>query len=91
MSSTRKIPGYALDHGEWVEFDAVASAGEAWKRATLVIHYGEHQTMFTDEEHEAEFQRRAAELLKEVIDENMGAAATYAVRAVAERRNIQLP
>lgn len=44
-----------------------------------------------EEQHEAEFQRRAAELLKEVIDENVGAAATYAVRAVAERRNIQLP
>jgi len=37
------------------------------KRATLLIHDGKPQTLFTEEEHEAEFQRRAKAMVKDIL------------------------
>jgi hypothetical protein len=57
------------------------------KRATLLIHDGKPQTLFTEEEHEAEFQRRAAGMLRE-LDDACGFAPIHF--EIAERHGITL-
>jgi acylphosphatase len=97
MSATRKIKGWVTGHADGrVEYIRIAGTARIslWETkdginrpvpATLVVHEGE--LVFTEEEHEAEFQRRAAGMLRE-LDDACGFAPIHF--EIAERHGITL-
>lgn len=64
MSTTHKIEGYGLSATESFTSMRPAESQADWKPATLVIG----GKCFTEEEHEAEFQRRVKLLVKEMLE-----------------------
>lgn len=70
MSTTRKIEGVSIQLGnrKWRFTEEKGAPMATEERATLVVHDGERQPVYTQEEHEAEFQRRAAAMLKDILE-----------------------
>lgn len=99
MSSTRKIEGRAtslMGSYEFIEGPEVPPQGNPWKPATLIIGKA-----YTQEEHEAEFQRRAKAMVMEMNEEmqmihEYDGVSGYVLferklKAIATKHGIQLP
>lgn len=78
----KKIEGYGLNHGEWIEFDQVVSAGSDWKRATLVLHDDNPERVFTESEVKA-IAMQAINMIKSAKKDNIhvGQACGYIGKA----------
>lgn len=101
MSTTRKIEGYLTahdDNGPGYELGSGAGFGSFWEGdatnflpeslpVTLVIG----GKCYTEEEHEAEFQRRAKAMLADLKDQTTSMAVEQSIDRIATKHGIQLP
>lgn len=62
MSTTRKIEGFGANRFGEYQFDVAPDENDGWEPATLIIG----GKGYTEEEHEAEFQRRAKAMLDDM-------------------------
>ncbi len=46
----KKIEGAAIDHNGWIEFDQAPDEPGPWQSATLVIHEGKPERVYTQSE-----------------------------------------